>query len=52
MSVIRTQPTIRRIINNAARRISEEIVRKATASFLRRVEKCALKEGGHCEGEI
>jgi len=43
---------LRRVVNNAARRISEETVRKATASFLRRVEKCALKEGGHFEDEI
>ena len=43
---------LRRIVNKAARTISEETVRKAAASFLRRVEKCALKEGGHFEDEI
>ena len=41
-----------RIVNNAARRISEETVRRAAATFLRRVEKCALKDGGHFEDDI
>ena len=33
-------------------RFSEEIVRKVSASFLQRVEKCASKEMGHFEDEI
>ena len=49
---IRTKEGLRRIMNNAERRISEETIRRAAVSFLRRVEKCALKEGGYFEDEI
>ena len=47
-----TIESLQKIVNNAARRISEETVRRAPANFLRGVEKYTLEEEGHFEDEI
>lgn len=47
-----TLEDLKKLISNTARRMSEEKVRRAAASFTRRVEICALKQGGHFEAEL
>ena len=45
-------PALKRMVNEAARAISEDEVRRAVANFNRRVRFCASHNGGYFEAEI
>ena len=45
-------PALKRLINEAAREISENAVRRAVANFNRRVYLCIRNNGAHFEAEM
>lgn len=45
-------PDLKIIVDEAAQRLTEEEVRRAIASFLRRARLCATNMGGHFEAEL
>ena len=45
-------PALKRLINEAAREISENAVKRAVANFNRRVHLCIRNNGAHFEAEM
>ena len=45
-------PAMKRLINEAAREISKNAVKRAVANFIRRIHLCIRNNGAHFEAEM